>query len=121
MTESTFWHGGLAIKGDRVLPPTLTDVTRGWVHDWVYVTPDRGLALMYASTCNGWLYEVEPIGHVERDPDSTLFEAYRCHEARIIRRFKPSRQEAARARWAVTAAEEVIASSDTPLALLLHL
>jgi hypothetical protein len=100
------WHGGPRIIGDKVRPPIETGfarVTHG--ERWVYITPERGLALNYAATCNGWLYEVEPIGPVEQDPDSILApgDSLRCERARIIRRFKPSRAEVEERRWLVEA------------------
>ena len=91
-----YWHGGPRITGDRLLPGTVTGATRaGGVVPWVCLTPHRSLALTYAATCDGWVYEVEPLGEVEQDPDSSLppGDSLRCREARIVRRYKPSRAE----------------------------
>jgi hypothetical protein len=110
-----FWHGGPRIVGDQVLPPSETGfarVTHG--EPWVFITPERGLALNYAATCNGWLYEVEPIGEVEQDPESMLAPgaSLRCPSARIIRRFKPSRAEVEQRRWLVNAIDQQLALTD---------
>jgi hypothetical protein len=98
---SALWHGGPAIKGDRVLPGSATGSTRaGGLDSWVYVTPLRSLALTYAITIGGWLYQVEAVGPVEQDPGSVLEagSSLRCREARILRRFRPSCQEVDRVR-----------------------
>ena len=103
----THWHGGGRIDGDYVLPPDTTGVVRSEPSGWVYITPTRGLALTYASTCDDpWLFEVEPIGHVEQDPNSKLpaGQSLRCEAARIVRRFKPSRREVEERRRIVRAA-----------------
>jgi hypothetical protein len=102
--DETYWHGGPAIRGDSILPPSVTGAARVCHGEpWVYLTPLRSLALTYAATCNGWLYEVAPLGPVEQDPDSMppLGHSVRCREARIVRRFRPSREEADAARGAV--------------------
>lgn len=107
MSTPTYWHGGDRIEGDYVLPPTITGTVRSAPTPWVYVTPTRGLALTYACTCqNPWLYEVEPIGEIEQEPNSLLpaGEALRCQAARIVRRWKPSRVEVARRLAALRAA-----------------
>lgn len=99
----TWWHGGPPIAGDELLPPTETGTARsGEVAPWIFVTSERSLALTYASTCDGWLYEVDPVG-LEQDPGSMLppGQSMRCQSARIIRRFRPSRMERERALRAV--------------------
>lgn len=91
-----YWHGGPRIVGDEITPPIEHGRARVCHGErWVYITPERGLALNYAVTCHGWLYEVEPIGEIEQDPESILplGASLRCPRARIIRRFKPSRVE----------------------------
>ena len=95
----TYWHGGGRIDGGYVIPRA--------DDGWVDITPTRGLALTYASTCDDpWLFEVEPIGPVEQAPDSKLpaGQSLRCEAARIVRRFKPSRREVEERRRAVRAA-----------------
>lgn len=94
--SAKYWHGGPRIVGDEIAPPSEHGKARVCHGDpFVYITPERGLALNYATTCNGWLYEVEPIGEIEQDPDSILppGDSLRCPRARIVRRFKPSRAE----------------------------
>jgi len=94
----TWWHGGPRIEGEWVLPPYLTGRCRSGDHDFdrvVFISAERGLALNYAATCNGWLYEVEPMLPIIQDPGSMLapMVSAMCESARIVRRFRPSRQE----------------------------
>lgn len=93
----SWWHGGPRVEGDMLLPPSATGVCRSSDErgDFVFVAADRHLALQYAATCNGWLYEVEPVGDLVQDPDSILpdGESMMCRSARIIRRYKPSLAE----------------------------
>lgn len=101
---STWWHGGKPVHGDELLPSTETGAGRSGDLDGVFVTPVRDLAATYAATAeNGWLFEVEPVGEVRQDPGSMLPEGQSmvCDRARILRRFKLSRDEAARRRAAV--------------------
>lgn len=107
----TYWHGGPTVRGDMLQPPTITGrSTSGNDEAWVYVTPVRSLAETYAATCRGWLYEVEPIGDVEQDPDSVLpaGQSLRCRTARIRRRYRLSRAECDRASAVVAAVEQMI-------------
>lgn len=96
---TTCWHGGPTVRGDMLLPPSSTGHCRSDPDDhadgWVYITPLRSLASVYAATCRGWVYEVEPIGEVEVDPGSALpaGQSLRCPAARIVRRFRLSRAE----------------------------
>jgi len=99
--DSTFWHGGPRIAGDMVIPPLVRGVdSRSGEGDGsrVYLATERGLAITYACSCDGWLYEVEPIGSVEQDAHSILAPgvSVTCGSARIIRRFKPSREDVKR-------------------------
>lgn len=77
-----YWHGGQAeLKaGSLILPPSetgarnmLREFGTGQVSraDRVYVTTRREGALLYAAMhpSKGWVYEVEPIGMLEPDPD----------------------------------------------------
>lgn len=86
----TFWHGGGRIGGDRLLPGDQVDATRA-AGDWVYVTTDRSLAEMYATSAEGpaWVYEVEPVGDVVESPSLVggPVISFTCAEARIVRRF----------------------------------
>lgn len=109
--SGTYWHGGPAITGDRLLPGLITGRARAGEPDgWVYVTPARSLALTYAVTADGWLFEVEPIGTPEQDPGSILDpgQSLRCREARIVRRFRPSRLERAQVLDAMARADELL-------------
>lgn len=111
MENVTWWHGGPSVKGDWILPPTETGKSRsGNDQPMVFITPLRSLALMYAASCNGWLYEVQPEGEILADPDSVIYtsRSSMCSQARIIRRFKPSRVEVARYAAAVRFAENLL-------------
>lgn len=96
----SWWHGGPRVVGNEIRPPLETGFCRsggddGEFPDVVFVARERGLALTYAATCDGWLYEVEPIGELRQDPLSILPEgdSMMCDRARILRRFRPSRAE----------------------------
>lgn len=94
--SDSYWHGGPTVRGDMLLPPTDTGQSRsGNDEAYVWITPVRSLAETYAATCRGWVFEVEPIGDVEQDPDSVLppGQSLRCPAARIKRRFRLSRAE----------------------------
>lgn len=97
---SSWWHGGPRIQGDWVLPPYLTGNCRSGDDDFnhvVFVTSERSLALNYAISCGGWLYEVEPMLPMVPDPCPTLMPgaAWVCESAHILRRFRPSRADVA--------------------------
>ena len=106
-----YFHGGPPIEGRWLLPPTRTGAARA-CHDapYVYLTTSYSLALTYAATCDGWVYEVVPDGPVEADPDSTLDVgvSVRCRRARIVRRVRPPKGDLERARRAVLFAAEVV-------------
>jgi len=83
-----------------VLPPYLTGKCRSGDSDFdhvVFVTTVRSLALNYAISCGGWLYEVNPTLPVVPDPGTTLLPgaAFMCESAFILRRFRPSRKDVA--------------------------
>lgn len=110
----TWWHGGPRIRDDYLLPPSETG--QRLVTEWhptdtsdiddptkVYLVNDRTAALMYAAVQpDPWLYQVEPEGPIEDDPDFTQaasgtnvdgLRSVRVLRARILRRLKPSRAE----------------------------
>ena len=94
MTAVKYWHGGTLIRGDVIHPQPNEGTRSGDPDGWVYLTTDRSLAVMYASTTvNPWVHEVRPIGTVEADPGSMLDSSFRCLSAEIVRREKPSRAE----------------------------
>lgn len=103
-----WWHGGPRIEGDWILPPYLTGSCRSGDNQFnhvVFIASERGLALNYAITCSGWLYEVEPMLPIVQDPGSILAPGVSCmcESARILRRFRPSRQERADRQFLVDA------------------
>ena len=73
--------------------------------DRVFVTTSRDAALLYAS---GWrrgvIYEVEPIGLLEPDPDCSMPGlSWQCEKARVLRIIKPKPAEIGMARKALAA------------------
>ena len=95
-----YYHGGPKVDGTHILPPSVTGAARVMHGEhYVCVTTEYTLALTYAATCDGWVYEVAPDGPVVRDPDSMLDTSLRCPSARIVRRIRPPKRtlEAARA------------------------
>lgn len=65
----------------------------------VYITPDRAIALWFAVmrwAGEGQVYEVEPFGVAERDPDwlagSGIGETKQCERARVIEACKIPRE-----------------------------
>jgi hypothetical protein len=112
VTRTRWWHGGQRFDGDLLLPPCLTGaemltdgceaidgsddvIDRGKV----YLVNDRQAAMFYACVWSDpWLYECEPIGDTEVDPDfyatpDSPLRAIRCDQARVLRRERPSAYE----------------------------
>lgn len=102
--ERVYWHGGapgLDI-GDVLLPGTQLPEHRalnaiqedGWEAmvrpDFVYVTADQDLALDFAILNSqtfgrpSTVYEVEPLGACEHDPDYPKDVSFRCKRARVV-------------------------------------
>lgn len=96
-----YFHGGVRkLKvGERILPPKNTGaasnadyggegVTR---RDRVYLHVDvdqaRLYACMYPPNGRGWVYEAEPLGDIELDPDykGPPGESISCPRARVVR------------------------------------
>jgi rifampin ADP-ribosylating transferase len=100
--DMSYFHGGPRGFQPKalLLPPTLThtksttDYVGKCVHrpDRVYVTTQYSAALLYAAAFNrGVIYEVEPVGDVEPDPDCTLDGlSFQCERARIVKVHKVS-------------------------------
>lgn len=96
-----YYHGGARgrDRGAMLLPPTMTGapslsqfgaagVCR---RDRVYVTTNFHAALLYAAANRkGVVYEVEPIGDLEPDPDcSQPGLAFQCPRAKVLKVIKP--------------------------------
>ncbi len=104
---SRYYHGGrrCIARDKRVLPPARTGVQSSAntsdaesnakmakVHraDRVYLTTDLGAARVFAAMAEpggGHVYEVEPTGPVERDPDYLPDDggSVCCSSARVVR------------------------------------
>lgn len=105
-----YYHGGPPgrQRGALLLPPNITgarttaDYGAGAVcrRDRVYVTTDINGALMFAAgQRRGVVYQVEPIGALEPDPDCTQAGlSFQCERARVLRIIKPGPAVLARAR-----------------------
>jgi len=99
-----YYHGGLPgrQRGTFLLPPNITKVRSlseygaAAVHrrDRVYIATALEGALLYAASVrNGLIYQVEPIGPVEADPDCDLpGMSWQCEKARVLRIIKPTNQ-----------------------------
>ncbi len=110
-----YYHGGPAgrSRGAYLLPPSITgapsssDFGAEAVHrrDRVYLTIDYRAALLFAAGSRfGVVYEVEPIGPIEPDPDcDTPGLSFECERARIRRIIKPRPDHIAAARMALLA------------------
>ena len=105
MAEKKYYHGGVCgLKiGDWILPPSITGTDRTLVHyvdaatmgdehvrpDKVYVTTALRAARAFAGCLpNGTLYEVEPEGELEIDPDCAPI-SFMCDRAKVIRIVQP--------------------------------
>jgi hypothetical protein len=101
-----FWHGGAPglAPGNYILPASETGSSAAtdkvlaaeamgeipYSQDVVYITNNLELALIFAGRYKGGfgdVYEVSPVGQIERDPDDRhgCF-SYLCERARIVRR-----------------------------------
>ena len=71
--------------------------------DRVYVTTSQAAALLYAASVKrGVLYECEPMGGLEPDPDCLVPGlSWQCEKARVIRRIKPKARDIQMARAAL--------------------
>ncbi len=104
MTGIIYYHGGRPgrARGAYLLPPSITrapslsEYGAAGVHrrDRVYMTTSIEAAALYAA---GWpkgvIYECEPIGALEPDPDCTEPGlSYQCERARVLRLIKVPNQ-----------------------------
>ncbi|MCK9394197.1 MAG: hypothetical protein M0Q44_01235 [Methylobacter sp.] len=101
--KKKYYHGGQPgrQKGAFILPPTVThqkscsDFGAEDIHrrDRVYLTTDINAALMFSSGCkNGVIYECEPVGEIEDDPDCNRPGlSFQCEKAKVLRLIKPSK------------------------------
>lgn len=99
--QGPYFHGGPAGRqvGAFLLPPSATRArslaefgAAGVCRlDRVYVTTDRHAALLYAAAHRrGVIYEVEPIGTLDPDPDCAITGlSWQCERARVLRVIKP--------------------------------
>lgn len=108
----TYWHGGQSglVVGDHLLSPEETGFRHfsgsfmnademqrsGYRRDRVYLVTIRAAAVMYAALhpSGGCLYEVEPEGALEPDPDCTEpGMSWMCERARIVGVHRLARSE----------------------------
>jgi len=118
-----YWHGGFPglRPGDLILPATESGAVRtltAWGSlpgydadhvrpDRVHLTTERASARVFAAAYpDGALYQVEPIGETEPDPDAPD-EAIRCERARVVTVYDPCVRWAERGeRWLRTLTRE---------------
>jgi hypothetical protein len=99
-----YYHAGVSnlAVGDYILPASETghsrtaeffaendlDIDDGtYSRDYVYVTTDLNWAAARSGLDKGWVYEVEPEGTIEEDPDEDFMGmSFRCPRARIAAR-----------------------------------
>lgn len=105
MSQIRYFHGGPIgrQRGAYLLPPCLTKAPSLATYgaggvcrtDRVYVTTDARAALMYAAGVpKGVIYEVEPVGDLEADPDcSQPGLSFQCERAKVLKVIKPSRRD----------------------------
>lgn len=101
MQEVAYFHGGRPNmrRGEIVLPPSFSG-TKVTLHKYgtrgvadvnkVYLTKNLNAAMIYAATYSapkgGMVYECEPIGPIEPDPDCNVPDlSFMCDRARIIK------------------------------------
>lgn len=113
---TTYYHGGIPglLPGQFILPPaetkqaSLSDYGAGGIHrrDRVYVTTDPQAAALYAAmhpSKKGVVYQVEPQGELEPDPDCREPGlSFQCDRARIVSRTKLKGKLAAKIRKMMT-------------------
>ena len=100
MSERTLYHGGVRRlhRGGVILPPSSTGAPSTADYgadavcrqDRVYLTDELDMARMFAILAppngKGDVYEVEPLGELERDPDySGEGESWAVPMARVVR------------------------------------
>lgn len=115
---TVYYHGGRANlqRGAFLLPPTITKAAScsefgaAGVHrkDRVYITTSFDAAVMFAAgQRNGMVYQCEPIGAIEDDPDcSATGMSFQCERARITKVIKLSKNELEFARQVMLGARE---------------
>jgi len=115
---ATYYHGGRAgiQRGAFLLPPDITKArscaefgAAGICRtDRVYITTSLAAAVLFsAGSRNGQVYEVEPIGAVEQDPDCLLPGlSYQVAKARVLKIIKVSEKQRAAATAALLEGED---------------
>lgn len=107
---TTYYHGGRPGIQRRafLLPPSITgarscsEFGAAGVHrmDRVYITSSLAVAAMFAAgQRDGCVYEVEPMGYIEHDPDcKTPDLSFQVPKARVLRviKLKPAELDAVR-------------------------
>lgn len=121
MAEPTYYHGGPAGLSE-ILPPSTTGALStsqvgprslreraARVHspERVYVTPNFTAAALFASGHRaGVVYEVEPVGALEDDPDCDARGlSFACERATVIRVHRLSDRDMAQIRLALLGTE----------------
>ncbi|NKI17399.1 hypothetical protein HCU74_08215 [Spongiibacter sp. KMU-166] len=103
VAPTRYYHGGRGgmRKGQFVLPPDVTGAKStakfgNYMCDTsqVYVTTEFTDAAMYAVGVGGDIYEVEPIGELQEDPDCNRPGiSFSCTKAKILKRHRLTSNE----------------------------
>lgn len=106
-----YFHGGapglrMILPSSKTGAPSNADYGAEGIcrRDRVYIVTSFSAAAMYAAlhpSGRGVVYEVEPIGALEPDPDfipgeGCEIQSLQCESARVLRKFKISRKDRAR-------------------------
>ena len=89
------WPGG-----GRLQTKTRRRAFAVWLAFRIHVTTSQAAALLYAAGVNrGVIYECEPVGDIEPDPDCSMPGlSWQCEKARVIRCIKPKARDIETAR-----------------------
>lgn len=115
---TAYYHGGFGglRVGDRVLPPAVTGASSTADHgaegvcrrDRVYLATEETAAALFAAlhpSGRGKIYQVEPVGELEPDPDcNEPGMSWAAPEARVLRVIQLSRARRAEIQIAILGA-----------------
>lgn len=117
---TNYYHGGRPgiQRGAFLLPPDITkapscsEFGAAGVHrtDRVYVTTSLAAAMVFAAgQRKGCVYEVEPIGDLEHDPDcNEVGLSFQVPKARVLRIIRLTKQEQVAAREMMLSLVELV-------------
>lgn len=112
IAQQRYYHGGapglkMILPSDKTGAPCTADFGAAGVcrRDRIYITNSFEAAAVFASlhpSSRGTIYEIEPIGQLETDPDfiddGGEIQSWQCEAARVVRKFKLRRKDIMRLR-----------------------